>query len=341
MISMPERHIGRAMHRPALAAVLVGAALCLAPGGARAAYPERTITMVVPFPPGGPADIIARIVAAAFRKALKQSVIVDNRGGGGGNVGIGMVARATPDGYTLLLTSTAIAVNPALYAHLQYDPIKDFAPICELVNAPNVIFVRSDSGIKTLADLIARAKAEPGTFNYASPGLGTKSQLTGEQLKLRAGIEMVHIPYRGGGPATMAVLEGTVQVGSVALAPVEPLIKDGKFTALAVTGAKRWFSLPDVPTMIESGFPRLRLRHLQRAVRARRHAARNRGAAVAHQPGGDEVSRGGRAGAPRRLRDRRRHAGATRRAARQGNSGDQGIDSTPRNQSAVTGRSAR
>jgi tripartite-type tricarboxylate transporter receptor subunit TctC len=255
MISMPERHIGRAMHRPALAAVLVGAAVCLAPGAARAAYPERTITLVVPFPPGGPADIIARIVAEAFRKALKQSVIVDNRGGGGGNVGIGFVARATPDGYTLLLTSTAIAVNPALYAHLQYDPIKDFTPICELVNAPNVIFVRSDSGMKTLADLIARAKAEPGTFNYASPGLGTKSQLTGEQLKLRAGIEMVHIPYRGGGPATMAVLEGTVQVGSVALAPVEPLIKDGKFTALAVTGAKRWFSLPDVPTMIESGFP--------------------------------------------------------------------------------------
>jgi tripartite-type tricarboxylate transporter receptor subunit TctC len=255
MASMPERHIAHAVHWPALAAVLVGAALCLAPGAAQAAYPERTITMVVPFPAGGPADIIARIVAAAFQKALKQSVIVDNRGGGGGNVGIGMVARATPDGYTLLLTSTAIAVNPALYAHLQYDPIKDFTPICELVNAPNVIFVRSDSGIKTLADLIARAKAEPSKFNYASPGLGTKSQLTGEQLKLRAGIEMVHIPYRGGGPATMAVLEGTVQVGSVALAPVEPLIKDGKFTALAVTGAKRWFSLPDVPTMIESGFP--------------------------------------------------------------------------------------
>ena len=166
-----------------------------------------------------------------------------------------MVARATPDGYTLLLTSTAIAVNPALYNNLPYDPIKDFAPICELVNAPNVIFVRADSDIKSLADLVARAKAAPGMLNYSSPGAGTKSHLTGEQLKLRAGIEMVHIPYRGGGPATMAVLEGTVQVGSVALAPVEPLIKDGKFRALAVTGAERWFSLPDVPTMIESGFP--------------------------------------------------------------------------------------
>ncbi len=166
-----------------------------------------------------------------------------------------MVARATPDGYTLLLTSTAIAVNPALYNNLPYDPIKDFVPICELVNAPNVLFVRSDSDIKTVADLIARAKAAPGALNYSSPGVGTKSHLAAEQLKLRAGVDVVHIPYRGGGPATMAVLEGTVHVGSVALAPVEPLIKEGKFRALAVTGPERWFSLPDVPTMIESGFP--------------------------------------------------------------------------------------
>jgi tripartite-type tricarboxylate transporter receptor subunit TctC len=123
------------------------------------------------------------------------------------------------------------------------------------VNAPNVLFVRVDSEIRTLADLIARAKAAPGSLNYASPGVGTKSHLAAEQLKLRAGIDMVHIPYRGGGPATMAGLEGTVQVGSDAQAPVEPLVKEGKFTALAVTGAERWFSLPDVPTMIESGFP--------------------------------------------------------------------------------------
>jgi tripartite-type tricarboxylate transporter receptor subunit TctC len=247
--------VANALNRLLLVVVLLAAALCIALRPAHAAYPERTITLVVPFPPGGPTDIIARIISTAFQKALGQSVIVDNRGGGGGNVGIGMVARAAPDGYTLLLTSTAIAVNPALYSHLPYDSIRDFVPICELVNAPNVIFVRSDSGIRTLADLIAKAKAAPGKFNYSSPGPGTKSHLTGEQLKLRAGIDMVHIPYRGGGPATMAVLEGTVQVGSVALAPVEPLIKEGKFTALAVTGAKRWWSLPDVPTMIESGFP--------------------------------------------------------------------------------------
>jgi tripartite-type tricarboxylate transporter receptor subunit TctC len=221
----------------------------------RAAYPERTVSLIVPFPAGGPTDIIARIVSAALNRSLGQPVIVENRTGGGGNPGIAMVARATPDGYTLLLTSTAIAVNPALYSNLPYDPIRDFVPICELVNAPNVLFVRADSDIKSMTELIARAQALPGGLNYSSPGVGTKSHLAAEQLKLRAGIDVVHIPYRGGGPATMAVLEGTVHVGSVALAPVEPLIKEGKFRALAVTGPERWFSLPDVPTMIEAGFP--------------------------------------------------------------------------------------
>jgi tripartite-type tricarboxylate transporter receptor subunit TctC len=233
--------------------VLATAVLVLAPLGARAVYPERVITLVVPFAAGGPTDIIARILALALSKSLGQSVIVENRGGGGGNPGMAMVARATPDGYTLLLTSTSIAVNPALYKSLPYDSIKDFAPICELVNAPNVVFVRADSPIRSVADLIAQAKA--GSLNYSSPGPGTKSHLTGEELKLRAGIEMVHIPYRGAGPATMAVVEGTVQVGSSALAPVEPLVKEGKLRALAVTGAARWYSLPDVPTMIEAGFP--------------------------------------------------------------------------------------
>jgi len=255
MRSADIRPIHRALVRRAITAAVAALTLALAPIGAQAAYPERTITLLVPFPAGGPTDIIARIISVAAETSLSKSVIVDNRGGGGGNPGMGIAARATPDGYTLLLTSTAIAVNPALYNNLPYDPLKDFAPICELVNAPNVLFVRSDSGIKSVADLVVRAKAAPGALNYASPGAGTKSHLTAEQLKLRAGIDMVHIPYRGGGPATMAVLEGTVHVGSVALAPVEPLIKDGKFTALAVTGAERWFSLPDVPTMIESGFP--------------------------------------------------------------------------------------
>jgi tripartite-type tricarboxylate transporter receptor subunit TctC len=237
-----------------LSAVVAAALLCLDAGGARA-YPDRNILLIVPFAPGGPTDIIARIISAAFQKSLGQSVIVDNRGGAAGNIGMSIAARAVPDGYTLLLTSTAIAVNPALFNNLGYDPFKDFVPISELVNAPNVIIVRADSGIKSIGELVARAKAAPGTFNYASPGVGTKSHLSGEELKLRAGIQMTHVPYRGAGPAALAVLEGTTQVGSVALAAAEALVKSGQLRALAVTGAKRWFSLPDVPTMVESGYP--------------------------------------------------------------------------------------
>lgn len=241
--------------RHAIIAALMTSLTALGASPASAAYPERPIILIVPFAAGGPTDIIARILATTMSKTLGQNVIVDNRGGAGGNIGIGMVARANPDGYTLLLTSTAIAVNPALFANLPYDPVKDFTPISELVNAPNVLFVRPDSGIASIADLIAKAKAEPEKYNYASPGVGTKSHLTGELLKLRASINLLHVPYRGGGPATQAVVAGTVQVGSVALAPVEPLIKSGTVRALAVTGANRWFSLPEVPTMIESGFP--------------------------------------------------------------------------------------
>ena len=243
------------LRRHCIVAALIAALAALSLAPARAAWPERPIVLIVPFAAGGPTDIIARILATTMSKSLGQNVIVDNRAGAGGNIGIGMVARANPDGYTLLLTSTAIAVNPGLFPNLPYDPIKDFAPISELVNAPNVLYTRPDSGITSIADLIAKAKAEPDKFNYSSPGVGTKSHLTGELLKLRAGINLVHVPYRGGGPSTQAVVAGTVQVGSVALAPIEPLIKAGTIRALAVTGANRWFSLPEIPTMIESGFP--------------------------------------------------------------------------------------
>jgi len=245
----------RGVRRAGLVAVCVGILTCLGLEGARAAYPERPITLIVPFAPGGPTDIIARILSVALTQPLAQQVIVDNRGGASGNIGMGQAARATPDGYTLLVTSTAIAVNTALFKNLPYDPIKDFAPISELVNAPNVLFVRPDSGINTIADLVAQAKANPEKFNYASPGAGTKSHLTAELLKLRAGINMVHVPYRGGGPVVQAVVGKTTQVGVVALAAAEQLIKEGQLRALAVTSEKRWFSLPDVPTMIQVGYP--------------------------------------------------------------------------------------
>src|SRR5215470_5566708 len=169
-------------------AVLVVSALCITT--ARAAFPERPITFIVPFAAGGPTDIIARILATALSQSIGQNVIIDNRGGAAGNIGMGIAARATPDGYTFLLTSTAIAVNPALFKSLPYDPFKDFVPVSELVNAPNVVFVRADSDIRSLKDLIVLAKANPDKLNYASPGAGTKSHLTGELLKLRAGINM-------------------------------------------------------------------------------------------------------------------------------------------------------
>jgi tripartite-type tricarboxylate transporter receptor subunit TctC len=246
---------GRMVCRAAIAFVLFAIGAAIFPQTAAAGYPDRTVTLIVPFAPGGPADIIARILANQLSQSLGQQVIIDNRAGAAGNIGMGQAARAAPDGYTLLCTSTAIAVNPALFKNLPYDPFKDFIPITELVNAPNVLIVRPNSGINTVADLVAKAKAAPGTFNYASPGAGTKSHLTGEQLKIRSGIQMQHVPFRGAGPAAQAVLAGTVQVGSVALAAAESLIKGGELRALAVTGAHRWFSLPDVPTMIESGYP--------------------------------------------------------------------------------------
>jgi len=239
----------------AFGAALLAFMLSLLPTSAALAYPDRPITLIVPFAPGGPTDIIARILAESLSRSLGQSVVVDNRPGAAGNIGMSMAARAQPDGYTLLLTSTAIAVNPAIYKKLSYDPFKDFAPISELVNSPNVLVVKPSSGIKTVADLVARAKAAPGTFNYSSPGVGTKSNLTGEELKQRADITMTHVPYRGAGPSALAVLEGTVQVGSVALPAAEAMIKSGQLTALAVTGPERWPDLPNVPTLIESGYP--------------------------------------------------------------------------------------
>lgn len=223
---------------------------------AQSDYPTRPVTLIVPFSPGGPTDIIARALGDSLGRSLGQPIVVENRPGAGGNIGITAAARAEPDGYTLLLTSTAIAVNQALYKELPYNPDEDFAPISLLVIAPNVLVVKADSGIETIADLVEKAKASPGTFDYASPGVGTKSHLTGELLKMAAEIDMVHVPFQGAGPAVQAVVAGTTEVAAVALAPAEPLIKSGELNALAVTGSERWFSLPDTPTMIEAGYPK-------------------------------------------------------------------------------------
>jgi len=230
------------------------AAAALAAGPARAAYPDRFVTLVVPFAPGGASDLVARVLSVALPPVLGQSVVVENRGGAGGNIGIVSAARAAPDGYTLLVTSSALVVNPALYAKVAFDPAKDFEPVVDLGSAPNVLVTLPSSGITSFADLIAKAKADPDKFNYSTAGVGTTPHLAVELLKLRAGINLTHIGYSGAGPAFQAVLAGTVQLGSVALSNALQHIKAGSVIALVQTGAARWPDLPDVPTLEEAGY---------------------------------------------------------------------------------------
>jgi tripartite-type tricarboxylate transporter receptor subunit TctC len=219
-----------------------------------AAYPAHPIKVIVPFAPGGPTDIMARIVATRLGEALNGTFVVENRPGGGGNIGIGVAAHAEADGYTLLITSSAYVVNPGLYAKIPYDPYKDFAPIAELGTSPNVILADPKTGINSIADLIARAKAKPDELNYASPGIGTTPHLSGELFKIDAQVNITHVPFSGAGPAIQAILSGTTQIAFAALPPAHPHIESGALKALAVTGAHRWFDLPEVPTMVELGY---------------------------------------------------------------------------------------
>jgi tripartite-type tricarboxylate transporter receptor subunit TctC len=226
----------------------------LTAGQARAAWPERTITIIVPFPPGGPNDLLGRLLAAELAPKLGQSVIVENRPGAVGNIGIAAAARAAPDGYTLLVVTNVILINPNV-TKVAYDPLKDFSPVAYLGAAPNAIITRPASGIGSIADLVARAKAEPGKLTYASPGLGSVSQLAVELMKLRAGIDMTHVPYSGAAPALQAALAGTTDISCVSIAGLIGHIRSGALKALAQTGSEHWFDLPDVPTMQEAGIP--------------------------------------------------------------------------------------
>lgn len=221
---------------------------------AHADWPERTITIIVPFPAGGPNDLLGRLLAAELAPKLGQNVIVENRVGAVGNIGISAGARATPDGYTLVVVTGVVLINPSV-SKVAYDPLKDFAPIAYLGAAPNVIITRPASGITSIADLVAKAKANPGKLNYASPGVGSVSQLAVELLKLRANIEITHIPFNGAAPSLQAALAGTTDIASVSIAGLIGHIRSGDLKGLAQTGSEHWVDLPNVPTMAEAGVP--------------------------------------------------------------------------------------
>ena len=239
-------------------AFALAALFCMATrfGTAMAAYPERPITIVVPFPPAGTTDILARIVGKAIGDRLGQSVIVENRPGAGGNIGAQIVARAAPDGYLLVMGTVGThAINQSLYKTLPFDPVKNFAPIGRVANVPNVLVVNAKSTIRTTADLIAQAKAEPGKLTFASSGNGTSIHLAGELFRTMTGTEMRHIPFRGSAPALTAMLGEQVDLMFDNLPSSSALIKSGKLRAVAVTSSKRAPSLPAIPTIAESGVP--------------------------------------------------------------------------------------
>ena len=216
------------LQRTLAAAMVVAAAASATCDGARAEYPERQITMIVCFPAGGGTDIAARLINTSLGEALGKPVIVENRGGAGGNIAIAAAARAGGDGYTLLVCSSAYVVNPSLYAHAGYDPYKDFLPVMVIGASPNVFVVPAQSEIKTMPELIARAKAHPGRLNWTSPGAGTTPYLAGEVLKLRTGISMQHIPFAGAGPATTAALAGQVDLYTANIGSLMGAIDAGK-----------------------------------------------------------------------------------------------------------------
>lgn len=239
--------------RAILAALLLAPLACLAQ-----AYPTKPIRLIVPFPPGGVADLIARPVAEKISVSLGQPVIIENRGGATGTIGAAYVANSAPDGYTLLFgTTNEIAMSPTLYKALPYDPTKAFAPVMPVAEFPNVLVVGPTVAAKSFAELVTLARAKPKGLAFASSGEGSTNHLTAELFKTQANADILHIPYKGGGPALVDLTGGHVDAMFATLPSAVALIKGGKLRALAVTGERRSSALPDVPTAKESGMPGL------------------------------------------------------------------------------------
>ena len=237
--------------------LIVAAVLALGAIAAQAAdYPTRPITLVVPYAAGGGNDVIARIVAEKMSASLGQSVVIENRGGAGGTIATRQVAKSEPDGYTLLIATSSLAINPSLYPNVGYDPRKDFAPIGLIASGANVVMVNTTVPVKSIAELIALAKQKPGELNFASTGTGSSVHLAAELFAGMAGIKINHVPYKGSGPALNDLVGGHVTMMFGTMASSAGLVKDGaKVRALAVTGLKRSALFPELPTVAESGLP--------------------------------------------------------------------------------------
>jgi tripartite-type tricarboxylate transporter receptor subunit TctC len=235
---------------------LVWAALLFSMSGALAQqYPTRPVRIIVPQSPGASTDITARLVAQGLSEAFKQSVIVDNRPGSSGIAGTELVARAAPDGYTLMVVASSFSINPALDRKLPYDSIRDFTTVTQLSKFPNMLAAHPSTPVKTLQDVIVLAKAKPGQITYASAGVATGTHMTAELLRYMTKIDLLHVPYKGGGPAMTAAMGGQTQLLVATSVGLLPHVRSGKLKAIAVTSAKRSAAAPDIPTFAESGVP--------------------------------------------------------------------------------------
>src|SRR5215471_1693947 len=241
---------------PALAAFAV--LLTLATGTHADTYPSRFIRMVVPYPAGGTSDVLARVLAKRMGDSMGQQIVIENIGGAAGTIGAGNAARAEPDGYTLIFGyATQFTIAPVLYQNLTYDPLRSFVPIGSAVRFHFLMTAYSGLPVNSLADVVTYAKANPGKLTFASPGVGTATHLVGELFKLKQGIDIVHVPYKGGGPAITDYVAGRIDLYWDAVAPLLPWVQQGKIKPLAVTSAQRLPDLPNVPTVFEAGMPDL------------------------------------------------------------------------------------
>jgi tripartite-type tricarboxylate transporter receptor subunit TctC len=238
--------------------VMALAALAPARAGFADSYPTRFIRMIVPYPAGGTSDVLARLLAKKMGDSLGQQIVIENIGGAAGTIGASSVARAEPDGYTLIFGyATQFTIAPVLYHNLSYDPLRSFVPIGSVVRFHFLMTAFSELPVNSLADVVAYAKANPGKLTFASPGVGTSTHLVGELFKLKEGIDIVHVPYKGGGPAITDYVAGRIDLYWDAIAPLLPWVQQGKIKPLAVTSAARLPDLPNVPTVIEAGMPDL------------------------------------------------------------------------------------